>query len=406
MPMVQTTGKDTASFWLSTLLFKCPVPKEYQSILRVEPQASNEESILHPMLYLDIIPIRTPVRRSSYLLTEKHVGPTHIHDVGSRYDTKSNFGTNHVLPKIQDSGRWENIPICPRHDIKELFQSKEPDDKEDDEAANVARNERQARGTKEILDVDVAEDENGEGRGDPKPYRLILCTWTSASYTRRGDATRISDSGQRLLEWIEYHWMVGFEHIFIYDNSPVGDDDFTSIPNATGNERSSVGSNVNQTTELQEVIDAYFTDKSDNSTPGLSIHRWPAQVCNNNRPQHPNPGERSSQYAAEASCRTRYGPLSDWLAFIDTDEYLVPMNVSSTTGPDAVKDVKKKEIPASSFLESSLVPPLRFPTWYPVLDEMEAKQVAVLKMLSSRGRPRYDLMEYVQLGVSMVNGNL
>ena len=155
-----------------------------------------------------------------------------------------------------------------------------------------------------------------------------------------------------------------------------------------------------------EEVDPITGQTITTTTPGITIHRWPCEICNNNRPQHPNPGERSSQYAAEASCRTRYGPLSDWLAFIDTDEYLVPMNVSSTTGPDAVKDVKKKEIPDPIFLESSLVPPLRFPTWYPVLDEMEAKQVAVLKMLSSRGRPRYDLMEYVQLGVSMVNGNL
>jgi hypothetical protein len=42
-----------------------------------------------------------------------------------------------------------------------------------------------------------------------------------------------------------------------------------------------------------------------------------------NRPADDNPGIRSSQYAAESSCRTRYGELSEWMTFIDTDEYLV-----------------------------------------------------------------------------------
>ena len=32
---------------------------------------------------------------------------------------------------------------------------------------------------------------------------------------------------------------------------------------------------------------------------------WPATICNNNRPAHDDPGERSSQYAAEAACRMR-----------------------------------------------------------------------------------------------------
>jgi len=39
---------------------------------------------------------------------------------------------------------------------------------------------------------------------------------------------------------------------------------------------------------------------------------------------HSNPGERSSQYAAEASCRARYGPDTTWMASLDVDEYLIP----------------------------------------------------------------------------------
>lgn len=33
---------------------------------------------------------------------------------------------------------------------------------------------------------------------------------------------------------------------------------------------------------------------------------------------HENTGERSSQYAAENSCRARYGPYSEWMASFDT----------------------------------------------------------------------------------------
>jgi hypothetical protein len=82
-------------------------------------------------------------------------------------------------------------------------------------------------------------------------------------------------------------------------------------------------------------------------------------------PGHKNPGERSSQYAAEASCRERYGPLTEWMSFIDTDEYLVPMKTN-----------KNGEY-----------------NWDPVLDEMDEKNIAIMKLLSSRGLPRVDLME-------------
>jgi hypothetical protein len=127
------------------------------------------------------------------------------------------------------------------------------------------------------------------------------------------------------------------------------------------------------------------------SSKHVTYHRWPCRVCNNNReykystlskeyckiyaysslhclltgPAHKNPGERSSQYAAEASCRERYGPLTEWMSFIDTDEYLVPMKAN-----------KKGEY-----------------NWNPVLDEMDENNIAIMKLLSSRGLPRVDLME-------------
>lgn len=159
--------------------------------------------------------------------------------------------------------------------------------------------------------------------------KLVACTWTAAHYKRRGDATAIYDADKRLREWIVFHQLVGFEHFYIYDNT---------------------GGN---TSSLRAIAEAFGKNL-------VTYHHWPAKVCNNNRPNHPNPGERSSQYAAEASCRVRYGSFTEWMAFLDTDEYMVPANHSS---------------------------------WHDVLD-MKG-DYDVLKMRSSRGKPRIQFMESI-----------
>jgi hypothetical protein len=102
--------------------------------------------------------------------------------------------------------------------------------------------------------------------------------------------------------------MVGFDHIYVYDNS---------------------GAHSNETS-LADVLDNY---------PSSQVTRidWPSLVCNNNVPRVESPGERSSQYAAENSCRTRYAPYTEWMASIDTDEYLVPMG-NYTNLRDVVRD--------------------------------------------------------------------
>lgn len=66
--------------------------------------------------------------------------------------------------------------------------------------------------------------------------------------------------------------MVGFDHIYVYDNS---------------------GAHTNETS-LEPVLAPF----------GDSVTRidWPSTVCNNNKPAADSAGERSSQYAAEASC--------------------------------------------------------------------------------------------------------
>lgn len=35
----------------------------------------------------------------------------------------------------------------------------------------------------------------------------------------RGNAQAVSDTTLRLVEWIEFHLLVGFDHIYVYDNT-------------------------------------------------------------------------------------------------------------------------------------------------------------------------------------------
>lgn len=298
--MMATTGKDADQFWLSQLLFRCPVPRIFQEEVqsgRHVVHDKNERWI--SQLWLDLVPIRTPTRHEEFLFTKRHVGHKHLKDTRI-FDPMKAWGDNHVLPAVADSGRWANLPIC------RLPLLPETPTKPATTFANA------------------------------KPFRLVACTWTAASYTRRGDDVSVSDSAKRLREWIVFHLMVGFDHLYVYDNSQ------------------------NPPSPLRAVA-MEFQDR-------VTYHPWPCKICNNNRPNHPNPGERSSQYAAEASCRERYGPMADWMAFIDTDEYLVPMMPDSSAAT-------------------------KIPTWRPVLDKMDAKQIRILQMKSSRAKPRHDLME-------------
>ena len=272
--MFQHEGKDNVQFWLSQLLFRCPVPKELQQLIATQQHVDNNDL---SQVFVDVIPIRTPARYTDFMFTSDHVGED-IMPTTPIFDLKSEFGDQHYLPKAQDSGRWANIPVC---------------------------------------------------RPPPaKKHRLVACTWTASAYTRRGDAVGISDTEARVREWVLFHKMVGFDHVYVYDNTAPG------------------------VMSLLPDIAKEFPDF-------VEYHRWPSSICNNNRPSHKSPGERSSQYAAEASCRERYGPSTDWMAFIDTDEYLIPM---------------------------------AHDTWEPQLDKFDEEGTHVLKMRSSRAKPRVEHM--------------
>lgn len=307
--MFERTGKDSALFWLSQLLFSCPVPIEFRQLLLLRNRHNTEE----PAFYVDLIPIRT-LARTKHLLREDQLGKRlFVAAKSSRLDLNESYGTNHVLPPMDDAGRWQNIPICQRGEVQ-----------------TQSRSIRAARGGKKTVRPLPPQE---------KKHRLVACTWTSASYTRRGDAVTITDSAKRLREWIEFHLLVGVDHVVVYDNTNITSSD------------SSV---------LRLVTESFDKEQ-------VTYHSWPCKICNNNRPNHKNPGERSSQYAAESSCRLRYSEMTEWMASLDTDEYFVPMRADKN----------------GAF------------TWHTILDEMDAKNISIMKFRSSRGKPRIELMEYV-----------
>jgi hypothetical protein len=325
--LFQTEGKETEIFWTSQLLFSCPVPEELQTLL--SPQLRHQNNGIGndaPAMYVDLIPIRTPARQK-YLLTPDQTGPSY--SAQDSFDLQKAFGKSHVLPLMDDAGRWQNLPVCPRTDLAIQTQTK----------------------------------------NQQKPYRMVACTWTSSSYTRRGDAVRVSDSAQRLREWITFHLLVGVDHVYIYDNSVTSE---------------------GETSELRSVAESFGAEQ-------LTYHVWPCKICNNNRPSHKNPGERSSQYAAEASCRTRYGERTEWLTFLDTDEYMVRTTNNGYWHTSCIH-CRQHSLDISDYTMFRFQVPMRADengdyTWRPILDEMDKKGISIMKFRSSRGKPRIEFVE-------------
>ena len=275
--LVTPKGKDNKFFWASVLRFQCPVPQSLQGMVRSGETVLSDGT---PTLRLEIVPIRTPPRfgvKQSYF-SEDLAGPSKDWDVSpdpwpqlhntTGFDPVLNWGDRNVLPAVEASGRWSNLPIC-----------KPPPEP--------------------ITDPVLQQEPQPDKTITKKKHLLSACLWASASFHTRGKNTRgtpISDTSRRLREWIEFHLMVGFDHIYIYDNSAAH----------------------SNTTSLEPLLSQF-------SPSQVTRIDWPSTVCNNNIPAHDNTGERSSQYAAENSCRTRHAPFTEWIASFDADEYLVPM---------------------------------------------------------------------------------
>ena len=298
LSMVTPKGKDNPMFWQSQFSFDCPVPDngDLQSTIATGIGVLDDGT---PSVYVDVVPIRTAPRYGkgmsyftpdmagvevspsrdifgwSDLMTTNivHTNSNQPSDEGhpprrmkNGFDARLFWGDGHVLPKIEASGRWENLPIC-RH--PGLGYS------------TPASDEDFSSGLQLIT----------------KKHKLTACLWASATFTTRGNAQAVKDTASRLVEWIEFHLLTGWDHIYVYDNTGAHTDE----------------------TSLESTLFPRFKDSE------VTRIDWPCRVCNNNIPAHENTGERSSQYAAENSCRARYGPYTEWMASFDTDEYLIPM---------------------------------------------------------------------------------
>jgi Glycosyltransferase family 92 len=173
------------------------------------------------------------------------------------FDPVRHWGFDHVVPRVEASGRWANIPICMPPELVDEKITQTDTDIDTLVTRTVTR-----KLVPNINEIQV------------KPHFLVGCLWASAEFKTRGkDRGASTDTIDRLKEWIEFHLMVGFDHIYVYDNS---------------------GAHTNETS-LEETLLSY---------PGkVTRVDWPSTVCNNNIPAHDSTGERSSQYAAENSCR-------------------------------------------------------------------------------------------------------
>jgi hypothetical protein len=242
-------GRDNKQIHTSQLLFRCPVPDHLMETVKSGSSVKDDWATL----FIDLIPVRTPPRftvPAAFLVPRyQNTIPKGLRLKGDRlFDPYLAWGDNHVLPAFEDSGRWENIPIC-----KPSLMTYEP----------------------EVL-------ERPDG-GHGVNHNLVSCLWASTGYSTRGNRFAINDGQRRLLEWITFNKILGFDHFYIYDNSAA----FT-------NESS-----------LQPIADMFPGD--------VTVVKWPSQVCNNNPNNVDSVGERSSQYAAESSCRLRFGPHVKWI---------------------------------------------------------------------------------------------
>lgn len=220
--MFREDGKDNKQIHTSQLLFRCPVPDDLVETIRTGSSIIND----YATIYVDLIPIRTPPR---YGPPNEFLPPYYKEfqlEGDEVFDPVKAWGDNQIMPRIQDSGRWENIPIC-KPSLLEYGQQEN--------------------------DSDVLAPAAATEKVPFKAHKLVSCLWASSGYATRGERFAINDGQRRLLEWITYNKLIGVEHFFLYDNSGAHTTD----------------------TSLQPIADLFPDD--------VTVIKWPSKVCNNNK---------------------------------------------------------------------------------------------------------------------------
>ena len=164
--------------WSSQLIFQCPIPQSLQETIRLGTSVKND----YATLFVDLIPIRTPPR---YGPPAQFFHPKHKKQPSFIADEQ--WGTNHTLPQIKDSGRLENIPICKPSLM--TYLGKEHSNNDGLQNPQIIHNESTL--------VSVSQNE--------KQHTLVACAWTSTSFKPRGGRTTVNDGEQRLLQWLEFN---------------------------------------------------------------------------------------------------------------------------------------------------------------------------------------------------------
>jgi Glycosyltransferase family 92 len=283
----------------SQLIFKCPVPASLQEAIRTGTTVQNDWATI----FMDIIPIRTPPRYGQPLqFLQPRYKSFETTNETQRFDPMKAWGDDYIIPLIEDSGRWENIPIC----LPSLLQYE--NQTVSDLPTVIPAPPRQVK------------------------HRLVSCIWASAGYATRGNRFAINDGQRRLMEWLSHNIAIGFDHFYLYDNSGAFRND----------------------TSLKPVADLFPNH--------VTYVPWPSQICNNNPNNVDSVGERSSQYAAESSCRLRFGPHVDWIGQFDIDEYLIPMG--------------------------------NYTNALQLLDKLEQEDTRIISLKSWRAWPRWDYIQH------------
>ena len=143
---------------------------------------------------------------------------------------------------------------------------------------------------------------------------------------------------ETLVEWIEYHLLVGVNHFYIYDTS------IKTVKRNSGSSRDRMNNNAQKeyTKTLKEILSDYISQNIvtvidwhyDNCAKKFAsgrqfLHMHPSyDLGRSGQPNGFQPPRPVAQYAGLASCYGRFRRDSKYIAHIDEDEFLtVPMNI-------------------------------------------------------------------------------
>ena len=153
--------------------------------------------------------------------------------------------------------------------------------------------------------------------GDP-PYNLSVCTvMTSDWYIDARSNRTVSGAADRVVEWIEFHLEVGFEHFVIFDNS---------------HSRCGEG----ECSALHDVLRQYISAHS------VTYIYWPTPLCDVWFEGLSAWRRWGPQIAAFNSCIGRFGATTKWMALHDVDEFLAPIHSRFESVQQILDDVERR----------------------------------------------------------------